>query len=136
MFVKINRCTQLLPMDNGKSSDPFVEMLVANKRMITELINYSTNSFIILFFWYLSSLLPSSKEGKSKFKTTVKKKTLDPDFFEVWIFFSCFCFLFVYYYTNFCCFRSLNLLMSIWGVCWQKRLRYAFGIRTSARTIS
>lgn len=41
-------------MDNGKSSDPFVEI----------------------------SLLPSSKEGKSKFKTTVKKKTLDPDFFE------------------------------------------------------
>lgn len=54
LFVKINRCTQLLPMDNGKSSDPFVEI----------------------------SLLPSSKEGKSKFKTTVKKKTLDPDFFE------------------------------------------------------
>lgn len=28
LFVKINRCTQLLPMDNGKSSDPFVEVLV------------------------------------------------------------------------------------------------------------
>jgi hypothetical protein len=26
LFVKINKCRQLLPMDNGKSSDPFVEM--------------------------------------------------------------------------------------------------------------
>ena len=28
LFVKINRCAQLLPMDNGKSSDPFVQMFV------------------------------------------------------------------------------------------------------------
>ena len=28
LHVKINRCTQLLPMDNGKSSDPFVEVCV------------------------------------------------------------------------------------------------------------
>jgi hypothetical protein len=28
LFVKINRCTQLIPMDNGKTSDPFIEMFV------------------------------------------------------------------------------------------------------------
>lgn len=26
LFVKILRCAQLIPMDGGKSSDPFVEM--------------------------------------------------------------------------------------------------------------
>ena len=26
LYVKINKCRQLLPMDKGKSSDPFVEM--------------------------------------------------------------------------------------------------------------
>lgn len=56
LFVKINRCRQLLPMDNGKSSDPFVE------------VSISPGSF--------------AKDFKSKFKTTVKKKTLDPEFLE------------------------------------------------------
>lgn len=56
LYVKINRCRQLLPMDNGKSSDPFVEIY----------------------------LMPPStkKETKSKFKTSVKKKTLDPEYAE------------------------------------------------------
>lgn len=56
LSVKINRCRQLLPMDNGKSSDPFVEIY----------------------------LMPPStkKETKSRFKTTVKKKTLDPEYSE------------------------------------------------------
>lgn len=54
LFVKINRCTQLIPMDNGKTSDPFVEI----------------------------SLVPFQKENKQKFKSTVKWKTLDPEFLE------------------------------------------------------
>jgi len=54
LFVKINRCTQLIPMDNGKTSDPFVEI----------------------------SLVPFSKENKQKFKSTIKWKTLDPEFLE------------------------------------------------------
>jgi hypothetical protein len=39
LFVKILRCTQLLPMDNGKSSDPFVQMFVC-------LLFYSSIFFI------------------------------------------------------------------------------------------
>lgn len=56
LYVKINRCRQLLPMDNGKSSDPFVQI----------------------------SLLPLSKGNgsKQKFKTSVKWKTLDPEYCE------------------------------------------------------
>lgn len=56
LYVKINRCRQLLPMDNGKTSDPFVEIC----------------------------LLPvsSQKENKHRFKTTVKKRTLDPEYSE------------------------------------------------------
>ena len=54
LHVKINRCTQLLPMDNGKSSDPFIEI----------------------------SLSPYSKENKQKFRTSVKWKTLDPEYLE------------------------------------------------------
>lgn len=53
LYVKINRCTQLLPMDNGVSSDPYVEI----------------------------SVLPAPKDSKThKQKTGVKKKTLDPEF--------------------------------------------------------
>lgn len=42
----------------------------------------------LLIQFYFSSILPGSfaKEFKSKFKTTVKKKTLDPEFFEVSLF--------------------------------------------------
>jgi len=54
LFVKINRCTQLLPMDNGISSDPFVEVCLS----------------------------PYSKETKQKFKSSVKWKTLDPEYLE------------------------------------------------------
>ncbi|RMZ93829.1 double C2-like domain-containing beta, partial [Brachionus plicatilis] len=58
LFVKVNRCTQLLPMDNGVSSDPFVEVV----------------------------LLPGSKENKHKFRTCTKRKTLDPEFNEEFVF--------------------------------------------------
>lgn len=75
-------------MDNGKSSDPFVEVFVLF------LIKFYLFFFSFLFYLKISKfyfpvfifsrcISPSSKENKAKFKTSVKWKTLDPEYQEV-----------------------------------------------------
>ena len=75
-------------MDNGKSSDPFIEMFVFHIAFVFSFgciiaifqVILSKQLFILLF----SSLLPFPKEGKpQKHKSTVKWKTLDPEYLEV-----------------------------------------------------
>ena len=75
-------------MDNGKSSDPFVEVFVLF------LIKFYLFFFSFLFYLKISNfyfpdfifsrcISPSSKEDKAKFETSVKWKTLDPEYQEV-----------------------------------------------------
>jgi hypothetical protein len=74
LFVKILRCTQLLPMDNGKSSDPFVQMFVCLFYCSIFFIGFVLYKFL---FFILRELTPSEKSNKNhKQRTSVKWKTL------------------------------------------------------------
>ena len=71
-------------MDNGKSSDPFVEVFVL---ILIKLFFFSfylkISKFYFPVFIFSRCISPSSKENKAKFKTSVKWKTLDPEYQEV-----------------------------------------------------
>lgn len=70
-------------MDNGISSDPFVEVLVFLFWLFLIYRNKKKTRNNILFILKLNrALLPGSKENKHKFRSSTKRKTLDPEYLE------------------------------------------------------